>query len=45
MRKMPTCVAATQLCQIEAGQSLKLDFRRGGSPLELGIVAEPRPGL
>jgi Curli production assembly/transport component CsgG/PDZ domain len=36
---------AKRLCQIEAGQSLKLDIRRGGSPLELGIVAEPRPGL
>ncbi len=36
---------AKRLCQIEAGQSLKLDIRRGDSPLELGIVAEPRPGL
>ena len=36
---------AKRLCQIEAGQSLKLDIRRGGSLLELGIVAEPRPGL
>ncbi|MCC6139131.1 MAG: hypothetical protein IT389_00785 [Nitrospira sp.] len=36
---------ARRVCQIEAGQSLKLDIRRGGSPLELGIVAEPRPGL
>jgi len=36
---------ANRICQIEAGQSLKLDIRRGGSPLELGIVAEPRPGL
>lgn len=36
---------AKRVCQIEAGQSLKLDIRRGGSPLELGIVAEPRPGL
>lgn len=36
---------AKRLCQIEAGQSLKLNIRRGGSPLELGIVAEPRPGL
>lgn len=36
---------AKRLCQIEAGQSLKLDIRRGGSPLELGIMAEPRPGL
>ncbi len=36
---------AKRLCQIEAGQSLKLDIRRAGSTLELGIVAEPRPGL
>ena len=36
---------AKRVCQIEAGQSLKLDIRRAGSPLELGIVAEPRPGL
>jgi len=36
---------AKRVCQIEAGQFLKLDIRRGGSSLELGIVAEPRPGL
>jgi len=36
---------AKRLCQVEAGQTLKLDIRRGGSPLELSIVAEPRPGL
>jgi hypothetical protein len=36
---------AKRLCQSEAGQSLRLDIRRAGSPLELGIVAEPRPGL
>jgi hypothetical protein len=36
---------AKRLCQVEAGQALKLDIRRGGSPLELSIVAEPRPGL
>jgi Curli production assembly/transport component CsgG/PDZ domain len=36
---------AKRLCQIEAGHTLKLDIRRGGSPMELGIVAEPRPGL
>jgi hypothetical protein len=34
-----------RLCQVEVGQALKLDIRRGGSPLELSIVAEPRPGL
>ena len=36
---------AKRLCQVEVGQALKLDIRRGGSPLELSIVAEPRPGL
>ncbi len=36
---------AKRLCQSDAGESLQLDIRRAGSPLELGIVAEPRPGL
>ena len=36
---------AKRLCQVQVGQTLKLDIRRGGSPLELSIVAEPRPGL
>lgn len=36
---------AKRLCRVEAGQALKLDIRRSGSPLELNIVAEPRPGL
>ena len=36
---------AKRLCRVEAGQPLKLDIRRSGSPLELSIVAEPRPGL
>jgi hypothetical protein len=36
---------AKRLCQVEAGQTLKLDIRRAGSPLELSIVAGPRPGL
>ena len=36
---------AKRLCQVQEGQTLKLDIRRGGSPLELGIVAEARPGL
>ncbi|MCX5722044.1 MAG: PDZ domain-containing protein [Nitrospirae bacterium] len=37
--------AAKRLCQVEVGQILKLDIRRGGSPLELSIIAESRPGL
>jgi hypothetical protein len=36
---------AKRLCRVEAGQALKLDISRSGSPLELSIVAEPRPGL
>ena len=36
---------AKRLCQVEVGLTLKFDIRRGGSPLELSIVAEPRPGL
>ena len=36
---------AKRLCQVEAGQTLKLDIKRSGAPLELSIVAEPRPGL
>ena len=36
---------AKRLCQVEAGQILKLDIRRGGAPLEIGIIAETRPGL
>ena len=36
---------AKRLCQVEAGQTLKLDIRRAGSPLELSIIAGSRPGL
>ncbi len=36
---------AKRLCQVHVGQTLKLDIRRTGSPLELSIVAESRPGL
>jgi PDZ domain/Curli production assembly/transport component CsgG len=36
---------AKRLCRVEAGQALKLDIRRAGSPLEIGIIAEARPGL
>ncbi len=36
---------AKRLCQVHVGQTLKLDIRRSGSPLELSIVPEPRPGL
>ncbi|HSQ49889.1 MAG TPA: PDZ domain-containing protein, partial [Nitrospiraceae bacterium] len=36
---------AKRLCRVEAGQILNLDIRRGGSLLELSIVAESRPGI
>ena len=36
---------AKRLCQVHVGQTLKLDIRRSGSPLELSIIAESRPGL
>jgi hypothetical protein len=36
---------AKRLCQVEVGQTLKLDIRRAGSPLELSIIAGARPGL
>jgi len=36
---------AKRLCQVGAGQTLQLDVRRAGMPLELSVVAEVRPGL
>ena len=36
---------AKRLCQVQVGQTLQLDIRRGVSPLELNVVAERRPGL
>lgn len=36
---------AKRLCQVEAGQTLQLDVRRAGRPLELVVTAEKRPGL
>ena len=36
---------AKRLCQVHVGQTLKLDIRRAGSPLELSVIAESRPGL
>jgi hypothetical protein len=36
---------AKRLCRVEVGLTLKLDIRRGGSPLELSVMAESRPGL
>jgi hypothetical protein len=36
---------AKQLCQVEAGQTLQLDVRRAGQPIEISLAAEKRPGL
>jgi len=36
---------AKQLCQVEAGQILRLDVRRAGQPIEISLTAEKRPGL
>ena len=36
---------AKQLCQVEAGQTLQLDVRRAGQPIEISLTAEKRPGL
>ena len=36
---------AKRLCQAEAGQSLQLDVRRAGLPIEVVVTAEKRPGL
>jgi len=36
---------AKRLCQVEAGQTLQLDVRRGGDPMHLLVTAEKRPGL
>jgi S1-C subfamily serine protease len=36
---------AKRLCRVEAGYTLQLDVRRAGTPVELSVVAETRPGL
>ena len=36
---------AKRLCQVEAGETLKLDVRRANQPIEVMISAEKRPGL
>lgn len=36
---------AKQLCQVEAGQILRLNVRRAGQPIEISLTAEKRPGL
>jgi hypothetical protein len=36
---------AKRLCRVEAGQTIQLDVRRAGQPLEISLMAEKRPGL
>lgn len=36
---------AKRLCQVEAGQILRLEVRRAGQPIEISLTAEKRPGL
>ena len=36
---------AKRLCQVEAGQTLQLDVRRAGQPVEISLIAQKRPGL
>jgi hypothetical protein len=36
---------AKRLCQVEAGQELRLHVRRTGQPIEIVLTAEKRPGL
>ena len=36
---------AKRLCQVEAGQELRLMVRRAGQPIEIALTAEKRPGL
>ena len=45
LSSVPSEREAKRICQVQIGQILKLDIRRGGSPLEFSIVSEPRPGL
>ncbi len=36
---------AKRLCQVEAGQELRLTVRRSGQPIEISLTAEKRAGL
>lgn len=36
---------AKRLCQVQAGQTLRLDVSRAGQPIEISLTAEKRPGL
>ncbi|MEY4705122.1 MAG: hypothetical protein RL042_1324 [Nitrospirota bacterium] len=36
---------AKRLCQVQGGQTIRLDVRRAGQPIEMLLIAEKRPGL
>ena len=36
---------AKRLCRVEGGQTIQLDVRRAGHPIEISLTAEKRPGL
>ena len=36
---------AKRLCQVEAGQTLQLDVRRGNVTMQVAVLAGRRPGL
>jgi C-terminal processing protease CtpA/Prc len=36
---------AKRLCQVQGGQTIWLDVRRAGQPIEILLIAEKRPGL
>ena len=36
---------AKLLCRVEAGQTIQLDVRGAGQPIEISLTAEKRPGL
>ena len=45
LSSVPSEREAKRLCQVEAGQTLQLDVRRAGQPIEIFLTAEKRPGL
>jgi hypothetical protein len=45
LSSVPSEREAKRLCQVQAGQILRLDVRRAGQPIEISLTAEKRPGL
>ena len=45
LSSVPSEREAKRLCQVEAGQILRLEVRRAGQPIEISLTAEKRPGL